>query len=82
MRRMPGWISRADRMPVYLCGSLSLHDGQTLPVTITDLSPDGCKVCAALTIGEVVQLDVPGRDTVRANVRWSILGKSGLLFIS
>jgi hypothetical protein len=70
-------------MPVYLCGSLGLRDGRSLFVTITDLSSEGCKIRSTqmLPIGEIVRLEVPGRDTVRASVRWSMSGEAGLRFV-
>ena len=83
MRRMPGWVSRADRKPVSERGSICLRDGRTFSVTITDLSSLGCKVQAAemLPIGEIVDFDMGGRDTRKASIRWSVLDRAGLLFI-
>ena len=83
MRRMPGWISRADRKPVYLCGSLGLRDGRSLFVTLTDVSSEGCRIRTTqiLPIGEVVRLEVPGRESVRASIRWSLSGEAGLRFV-
>jgi hypothetical protein len=83
MRRMAGWVKRADRASVHLSGSLRFRNGQRHMVTITDVSPDGCKLFIGemLPIGSVVLLDLPGQETVRASVRWSMVGKAGLLFL-
>ena len=83
MRRMPGWIKRNDRQPTYLSASVRLHGGRKIPVVITDLSSDGCKVSCrqTLPVAEMVELSVKGGAMFRANVRWWIPGKAGLLFV-
>lgn len=74
---------RADADPVLLYGSLRLGDGQRLAVTITNVSPDGCKldVSEMLPVGAVVELDVPDRMVMHANVRWSTQCRAGLQFV-
>lgn len=83
MRRMPGWVKRSDRQPTYLSASLRLGDGRKIPVIITDLSSDGCKVSCrqTLPVADMVELSVKGGAKFRANVRWWTPGKAGLLFI-
>lgn len=83
MRRI-GWVKRADRAPVRLNGSIHLSNGRRVPVTVTDVSAEGCKVASnhMLPIGEIVQLAIQGRDMVPVSIRWTILGKAGLRFIS
>lgn len=83
MRRMPGWIKRGERQATYVTASVRFADGKTTPVIITDISSDGCKVSCRrmLRIGEVVDLNVPGRMTFKAGVRWWTPGRAGLLFI-
>ena len=68
---------------VLLYGSLRLGNGQRYPVTVTHISSDRCQVQLhdMLPLGAVVQLDVPGRDPVNASVHWTVIGKTGLLFI-
>ena len=75
---------RAYRPLVRLPGFIHLSNGLRFPVTITDLSEEGCKVASnhMLPIGEIVQLAIKGRDFVPVSVRWAILGKAGLRFIS
>lgn len=81
--RRAGWVKRADRTLVRLRGSIHLSNGLWLPVTVTDVSEDGCKVASnhMLPIGEIVQLTMPGRDMVPVSIRWTICGKAGLRFI-
>jgi hypothetical protein len=60
-----------------------MSNGLRLPVTVTDVSEEGCKVASnhMLPIGEIVQLAIQGRDIVPVSIRWTILGKAGLRFI-
>ena len=83
MRRV-GWVKRADRTLVRLRGSIHLPNGLRLPVTVTDVSEEGCKVASnqMLPIGEIVQLAIQGRDMIPVSIRWTICGKAGLRFIS
>ena len=75
---------RAYRPLVRLPGFIHLSNGLRFPVTVTDVSEEGCKVACnhMLPIGEIVQLAIQGRDLVPVSVRWAILGKAGLRFIS
>ena len=75
---------RADRLLVRLPGSIHLPNGLRFPVTVTDVSEEGCKVASnhLLLIGEIVQLAIQGRELVPVSIRWAILGKAGLRFIS
>lgn len=81
-RRMPGWISRADRTDLSINAALQVSGGE-VPVTIIDMSEEGCKVrCLdVLPIGEIVQLAVPAFQPSRAMVRWSLSGLAGLRFV-
>jgi len=74
---------RADRLVVRLPGSIHLPNGLRFPVTVTDVSEEGCKVASnhQLPIGEIVQLAIQGRELVPVSIRWAILGKAGLRFI-
>lgn len=83
MRRTMGWIKRAERTPVHLTGLLHLSDGRRVGVVVTDMSERGCKVSShhLLPIGAIVQIAVPGREMMPASIRWSMLGKAGLLFL-
>jgi hypothetical protein len=74
---------RANRPLVRLRGSIHLSNGLRFPVTVTDVSEEGCKVASnqMLPIGEIVQLKIQGSEMVPVSVRWAILGKAGLRFI-
>jgi len=81
-RRIPGWVSRRDREPVTIAGTLVLPDGHTLPVTVRDLTPEGCKIeCdETLPIGAKVVLNFAA-STAAAHVRWSIGREAGLQIV-
>jgi hypothetical protein len=83
-RPQPVESKRADRPLVRLRGSIHLPNGLRFPVTVTDVSEEGCKVASnhLLPIGEIVQLAIQGRALVPVSIRWAILGKAGLRFIS
>ena len=80
--RMPGWVARPDRSGVMVKAALRTT-GQELPVTIIDMSEQGCKIrCLhTLPIGELVQLVLPAFQPNAAKVRWSLPGMAGLRFI-
>lgn len=83
MRRTAGWVERADRASVHMTGLLHLSDGRKVGVVVTDMSAAGCKISAhhLLPIGAIVQLAVSGREIMPVSIRWSMLGKAGLLFL-
>ena len=83
MRRVPGWISRADRTSVCIKAAVRLSTGSILPVTITDLSNSGCKLrCLhVLPIGAIVELEIPPFQPNTATVRWSLPGSAALHFV-
>ena len=82
MRRLPGWIDRADREAVLFDGSLMLSDGSTVPVRITNVSDAGCQLeCeATLPIGGTARLQL-GENELMANIRWALPGSAGLQFL-
>lgn len=81
MQRMLGWVSRRERQPASLAGSLLLEDGRSIDVMITDSSVEGCQINSAhnLPIGETVTLQCAAQ-VLKANVRWALLGRAGLRF--
>jgi len=80
--RMSGWVSRADREDVRIKAAI-LVGGREVPVTIIDMSDQGCKIRCLhiLPIGEIVQLMIPAFQPNTATVRWSLPGIAGLRFI-
>lgn len=83
MGRMPGWVPRAHRVPVYLSSIACLSDGRVISVIIADLSTRGCLVLCPeqLPIGDNIELQVNGQTIAWASVRWSLPGKAGLRFL-
>ena len=81
-RRLPGWVSRRDREPVAIAGSVVLPGGRSIAVTVLDLSPEGCKVACEerLPIAASVVLELGG-TTTRARVRWALAGEAGLQLV-
>lgn len=77
--RVPSWIEREEREPVSLGATLVLPDGRSVPVTIRDVSANGCCVEAeeVLPVLQVVRLDL-GSKSVEAEVRWALAGAAGL----
>ncbi len=84
MRRMPGWVARDDRQDVVLNGMAVRADGCEIPVEVRNLSRDGCSVFSEETIGigEVIRLNAPPLDNVVGTIRWSLLGRAGLRFVT
>lgn len=83
MRRLPGWISRADRDSVTLYGRAVLDEGREVDVRVSDLSKEGCRVQSdeTLKIGERITLNVAPLDNVAATVRWELCGTAGVRFV-
>ena len=72
-----------DRMGNSLTASVRLGDGSNMAVLISDLASDGCKISTRrmLPVGETIRLDVPGRQSFQASVRWTTAARAGLKFI-
>ena len=79
---MPGWIGRREREPVSLAGLVVLRTGRAIPVTIIDMSPEGCRIeCEeTLPIATTVRLELAGA-VANAQVRWALAGAAGLQLI-
>ena len=82
MTRVPGWIPRNDRDGVLLSGSATLPDGREIPISLTNLSRDGCRVQSdeTLGVGEVIRINVEALEGVVGTIRWSLLGTAGVRF--
>lgn len=82
MSRLPGMIPRTDRREVQIPAVAIRADGSRVQGSITDLSAEGCRLQSVetLPIGEHVMLEIPYRDSQRAQVRWSLMGDAGLAF--
>jgi len=73
---------RSERRPVSLRGYAILADGGHHPITVLDLSYEGCGIEAATPLepGQPLKLSVLRRGAIDAVVRWSRDGKAGLVF--
>jgi len=82
----PGEAGSATRQPrraVALEGYATLDDGTTIPISVIDLSYDGCKIKSdvALIAGVKVRLSLLGiKGAMEAVVRWYKSGRAGLQF--
>ena len=81
--REPGFIKRAPRVDTNFEASLTDSDGGKIPVIVTDISREGCRLEAdgSLTIGEHVQLEVPKYGTFPAQIRWAMGKEAGAVFL-
>lgn len=76
------WTSRARRKPSAFTGTVVLSRGRVVPITVVDVSPDGCRVeCEdTLPIAAIVQLEIGGA-LASAHVRWALPGEAGLQLV-
>jgi hypothetical protein len=76
------WVSRQDRRALSLSGSISLANGRSIQVSVTNASREGCLVYLAetLPIGETVMLECAPHGVAPAMVRWALPGQAGLRF--
>jgi hypothetical protein len=81
--REPGFIKRAPRVDTNFEASLTDSDGGVIPVIVTDISREGCRLEAdgSLRIGERVQLEVPKYGTFPAQIRWALGKEAGAVFL-
>ena len=77
-RRMPGWIDRREREPVRIAAVIVLRTGRSIPVTVVDMVPGGCRVEGeeTLPIATTVRLEL-GSGIANAHVRWALNGAAG-----
>ena len=80
--RQPGWTPRNDRRPVDLAAFVHREEGARLPVMVTDLTEQGCRISAeeTLLIGEQIRLEIPHLGFLNAQIRWALDGEAGARF--
>ena len=80
--REPGWTPRNDRKRVDLACVVHREDCSPMPVTVTDLTEEGCRIEAAetLRIGEQIRLEIPRLGYLTAQIRWAMEGEAGARF--
>ena len=78
------FAGRRNRYPVEIDAVVYRTDGRTFPVTLSNLSDQGCRVetNADLHIGERLQIAVPRMGNMKAQVRWSLPGAAGTRFLT
>lgn len=83
MQRMHGWVGRKDRHPVTVEAVIHRADGSIASVKLTNVSDEGCRIETGddLTIGERLQVAIPGVGQVKAQVRWALAGSAGAQFL-
>ena len=82
LMREPGWTPRNDRRAVDLAAIVHRGEGAPLPVILTDLTEQGCRISSGetLLIGEQIKLEIPHLGFLAAQVRWSLDGEAGARF--
>ena len=76
-------VRQGGRNGVSFRGSVKGHDGRVVAALITNISYSGCQLLAEtrLVVGETIQLSVPGRGSMEAQVRWTAGDSAGLQFL-
>jgi PilZ domain len=84
VHRMHGWIGRKDRDDVAIDAVVHRDDGSKENVTLTNLSPDGCRIDSDgdFRIGESLQIAIPSMGQMNAQIRWALPGSAGARFLS
>ncbi|HET7281142.1 MAG TPA: PilZ domain-containing protein [Sphingomicrobium sp.] len=84
MQRMHGWIGRKDRHAVTIDAVLHRGDGSHSPVTLSNLSDQGCRIEGHndLRIGERLSIAIPRMGQMKAQVRWALSDSAGAKFIA
>ena len=80
--REPGWTPRNDRRTVDLAAFVHRGEGPPLPVLVTDLTEQGCRISTdeTLLIGEQIRLEIPRLGYLSAQIRWAFDGEAGARF--
>ena len=85
MDRQPAdWTERAPRRGISLTGLAVREDGQSRRVLVSNLSYQGCHLWsdAEFEVGETLQITLPQKGELAAQVRWSKDGRVGLRFLT
>jgi hypothetical protein len=84
MQRLHGWVGRKDRLPVEIDATVVHADGGKVPVKLTNLTDQGCRIDAdhQFQIGERLILALPRMGQIKAQVRWALPGSAGARFIA
>ena len=82
-RELIDWKVRPIRRRLTLPGTASSADGRAFRILLSNISYEGCHMLAEydLTVGEVIQVDIPGMGRMQAQVRWSSDDQAGVRFL-
>lgn len=83
MHRIHGWVGRKDRDEVVIDAVVQRDDGSRESVILSNLSPEGCRIESEkdFRIGEHLQIAIPARGQLNAQVRWALPGSAGARFL-
>ena len=83
MQQKQEWPLRKSRHPVVVTAVVHRKDGSTAPVTLTDLSDEGCRIDTPndLRIGERLKISIPRMGSIKAQVRWALPDCAGARFL-
>ena len=81
--REEGIIKRAPRVDTHIRANLSDSDGETMPVIVTDISSDGCRLetDGTLIIGEKIVIQIDRYGSYPAQIRWALGNEAGAVFL-
>ena len=84
MDREHGWIGRKDRHSVTLDAVVHHEDGRRVTVKLVDFSEEGCRIESDehFRIGERVEIDIPRKGMVKAQIRWALGDSAGVKFLT
>jgi hypothetical protein len=73
---------RAPRLPVSVPAQTRGGDSPPVPVTVTDLNAEGCRIAGEIDLAEGTEiwLGIPGIAPRRARVAWARKGEAGCAF--
>lgn len=82
-RELIDWKVRPIRRKLALPGRACSADGRSFKIMLSNISYEGCHMLAEydLSVGEVIQVDVPGMGRVQAQVRWASEDQAGVRFL-
>lgn len=74
---------RARRRPVRVPAQSRAGDAPPLPVTVTDMTAEGCRIEGEIDLAENVEvwLGIPGIAPRRARIAWARKGEAGCEFL-
>ncbi len=81
--REHGFIKRAPRVDTHIRATVADSAGETMPVVVTDISREGCKLetDGPLTIGEQIEIQIDRYGSYSAKVRWAMGNEAGAVFL-